>query len=322
MKDSAVPDETTVSAVVARANRAPSLHNSQPWQWRWNGARLDLAVDAERLLPATDAFNRQGIIGCGAVLHHAVAAWNATWWRPRLERFPQPSDRTHLASLEFHGRRAPSDTDFELAAAIDTRYSDRAPYGPTQRWPDLAPVLAEVCRQHDTRLVPIDDRTRATLGKISWSASASRRRDPNYQSELAWWLGGAGPYAGVPASALPPREDPVRVPANREFLTGTADQGAEHHDQARIVALVSHDDTVESLLACGEALSAVLLECTEYGLSTCVMSHLTEMPATRARVIEAMGESHPQIFVRLGRATAPKPPRTPRRPVDDVLIIG
>ncbi|WP_198654023.1 MULTISPECIES: hypothetical protein [Nocardia] len=282
---------------------------------------MALAVDADRLLPATDAFNRQGIIGCGVALHHAVTAWAAAGWRLRVERFPRPTDRSHLASLEFREHGDPLDSDVELAAAIDIRYTDRAPYAAPHGWPDLLPVLRELCRRHDTGLSMIDDGTRETLARISWSASALRRRDPDYRTELAWWLGGAGPDAGVPASALPSREAAERVPTNREFLSGTSDQGPEQQDQAQIVALVTDDDTVESLLACGEALSAVLLGCTVHELSSCVMSHLAELPATRARVVEAIGESHPQIFVRIGRPTAPGPPRTPRRPVEEVLVI-
>ena len=221
--DLAVPDEATVRAVLERAGRAPSLHNSQPWLWRWNGRRLSLVVDPQRLLPSTDAFNRQGMIGCGAALHHAVTAWTAAGWRPRVTRFPRPTERALLATLEFDGPREVSDSDVELAAAIDERYSDRAPYAADERWPDLVPVLRELCRGHDIRLRAIDDETRAGLAHISWTASATRRRDPRYQSELRWWLGAAGPDAGVPASALPPREDTARVPLNREFLTGTAD---------------------------------------------------------------------------------------------------
>ncbi|WP_054812721.1 Acg family FMN-binding oxidoreductase [Nocardia arizonensis] len=316
------PDEATVRAVVERADRAPSLHNSQPWRWRWDGRRLALSVDAGRLLPDTDAFNRQGIIGCGAVLDHAMTAWAGRGWDIRVERFPQPSDRTHLATLEFRGRREPPAAEVQLAAAIEDRYSDRAPYAPAEQWPELTPLLIELCRRRDIRLVPIDDRTRTELARVSSSASALRRRDPGYQAELNWWLGGAGPDAGVPASALPPRTDTAPVSLNREFLPGTADLGSESEDHSHIVALASHDDAIESLLACGEALSAILLECTAAGLSSCVMSHLTELPAGRARVIDAIGDPHPQIFVRVGVATAPRPPRTPRRPVTDVLIAG
>ncbi|MBF6209710.1 hypothetical protein IU433_04890 [Nocardia puris] len=314
-----VPDDATVRAVVARANRAPSLHNSQPWRWRWNGVRLALAVDTGRLLPGTDAFNRQGVLGCGVALHHAVTAMTAMGWRPVVSRFPEPADRAHLASLEFRGRTEVFDGDVELADAIEARCSDRAPYAHPEQWPRLLPVLLELCARHDTRLLPIADAECAALAEVAWTASALRRRDPVYQHEMTWWLGGGEPGSGVPAAALPHREDGARVPLNREFLPGTSDSGPERRDGARIVALGTRDESAESLLAGGEALSALLLECTVHGLSTCVMSHLTELPAARAKVVEVIGDPHPQVFVRIGRSTAPRPPRTPRRDVDDVL---
>src|ERR1700733_14494025 len=38
-------DRVSVEAVVAAASRAPSLHNTQPWQWVLRGDGLDLRAD-------------------------------------------------------------------------------------------------------------------------------------------------------------------------------------------------------------------------------------------------------------------------------------
>jgi imidazolonepropionase-like amidohydrolase len=46
-------------AAVQLACRAPSLHNSQPWQWVAEGAGLHLYVDHSRILPATDKSGRE-----------------------------------------------------------------------------------------------------------------------------------------------------------------------------------------------------------------------------------------------------------------------
>lgn len=46
---------------------APNPHNRQPWLVRLEGAdALTLQVDPARRLPATDPFDRQIVIGCGA----------------------------------------------------------------------------------------------------------------------------------------------------------------------------------------------------------------------------------------------------------------
>jgi len=36
------PDPATITEIVEAASRAPSVHNSQPWLWEYDGARLSL----------------------------------------------------------------------------------------------------------------------------------------------------------------------------------------------------------------------------------------------------------------------------------------
>ncbi|WP_040800881.1 Acg family FMN-binding oxidoreductase [Nocardia higoensis] len=317
-----IPDETTVRAALERAGRAPSLHNSQPWRWRWHGTTVALHVDTTRVLPATDAFARQGVLACGVVLHHATAAFAALGLQVRIDRFPEPTDRRHVASLEFRDRREPTEGELDLAAAIDRRYTDRAPFAALDRWPYLFPVLESACRAFWTTPTPIGDDLREELDRLSWISAATRQRDPAYQIEAREWLGGSAPGSGIPAAALPSAQDAGRVPINRRFPAGTADAGCEEQDRAQLLLLSTPDDTPESLLSCGEALSTVLLECTRHGASTCVLTHLTELPGTRSQVRLLTRTRSPQVFVRVGVATAPPPPRTPRRPVEDVLEVG
>lgn len=319
-----IPDEETVRAVLERAGRAPSLHNSQPWRWHWDGVTLRLYVDTGRLLPATDAFNRQGILACGGLLDHARVAWVAAGWQVRIMCLPEPPDRTHLASFAFRGRREPLEADELLAAAIDTRYTDRSPLAPPDAWEELEPVLRQVCAHRDTHLGILDERHRAELDRISRTTARLRRYDPRYQAELVWWTGsGAYTEAGIPASSLPSSDVSARVPAGRSFPVGGAGVhgGVLGDDRAQVVMLSSRDDTVESVLACGAALSAVLLECTAEGMSTCALTHVTELPSARAMISDLAGDRHPQVLVRIGRTVTPPPPHTPRRAIGEVLEV-
>jgi hypothetical protein len=61
-------------AVVSLATRAPSIHNSQPWQWRLADSSMHLFADTSRLLPATDPDGRDLLLSCGATLHHLRVA--------------------------------------------------------------------------------------------------------------------------------------------------------------------------------------------------------------------------------------------------------
>ncbi|MEU2092025.1 hypothetical protein [Nocardia beijingensis] len=70
-----VPDRPSILAALRLAARAPSVHNTQPWRWVFDGRCLHLYTDADRLLPSTDPHGRQLVISCGAVLHHARTAF-------------------------------------------------------------------------------------------------------------------------------------------------------------------------------------------------------------------------------------------------------
>jgi hypothetical protein len=88
--------------------------------------------------------------------------------------------------------------------------------------------------------------------------------------------------------------------------------------------LSTYGDSHLDALNCGEVLSSVLLECTLAGLATCTLTHITELSASRhiiAMLIEQ--DSTPQVLIRVGVAPGNESvaPATPRRPLEDVLVV-
>ncbi|MGS2811390.1 Acg family FMN-binding oxidoreductase [Nocardia sp. MW-W600-9] len=318
------PDIATVRAVFERASRAPSLHNAQPWRWRWDGTAAALFVDADRLLPATDMFNREGVLGCGVMLHHAEVAWAAAGWETRVVRFPEPSVRAHVASLEPVRYRAPAEPQLSLGEAVDRRYSDRMPMDAPQGWAVTKDVLDFLTRRSGVTATFLDPVESVALQGISELTTRFRRYDPKYQAELSWWTAGPEPAGtGVPAAALPSLPDRAHVPVGREFPSGTAESADGVDDAAMVAVLSTTGDSAADLLDCGSALSAVLLECTVQHLSTCTVSHVVEIPAARARLADLVGQAYPQVLVRIGTARSDRPPgtSTPRRSIDSILQI-
>lgn len=317
------PDLATVRAVYERAARAPSLHNSQPWRWRWDGTGAALLVDPDRLLPATDSFNREGILACGVMLHHGEVAWAAAGWDTRITRMPSPTVRAHVATIEPRTRHEPREADQELAAAIDRRYSDRMPMDPPLEWVTTPKVLEFLGDRSHTRVTFLDGDGVGALHRISELTGRLRRYDPKYGAELSWWTSGPDRGGGgVPAAALPSAADRGRVPLGRQFPVGSAvSPDSDADDAARVIVLSTESDSPEAVLDCGYTLSAILLECTVHDLSTCTVSHVTELPSSRAMVAELVGQRHPQVLVRIGGARTSPPPRTARRPVDSILDI-
>ena len=86
-------DEKTVTGLVADAAAAPSMHNAQPWRFRFlTGERvLLLRADPERAMPRSDPDNRALHIGCGAALFNLrVAAAHANLL-PEVRVLPEPA---------------------------------------------------------------------------------------------------------------------------------------------------------------------------------------------------------------------------------------
>lgn len=77
------------------------------------------------------------------------------------------------------------------------------------------------------------------------------------------------------------------------------------------------------MLRCGEALSALLLDCTMAGMATCTLTHMTELAPSREIIRELTGQRGlPQLLVRVGATPADDRAvlsTTPRRPLSDVL---
>src|SRR5438270_10311997 len=113
-----------IKDVVRLACRAPSLHNSQPWQWVAGHDAVQLFLNPTRVLDY-DQSRREALIGCGAALHHFQVAMAARGWHTHVDRFPNPDDPNYLASLRFTPMDQVTDEHRRSADAIRIRRSDR-----------------------------------------------------------------------------------------------------------------------------------------------------------------------------------------------------
>jgi len=320
---------SVVKHAVRLACRAPSLHNTQPWRWVARRDGLHLYLDRTRVMGATDAAGREALISCGAVLHHLRVAVAAAGWDGVVTRFPDGEHADHLAAVRFRPTDVVEPCRRRLADAILVRRTDRLPFAAP---PDWDTVHARLLGLLDALGLPgvhldvIAEADHPRLVAAAALADASRLDDTRYQLELHWWTTDFVFTEGIPRSALVTAAEGRRVAVGRTFpaAAGRERRGELSDDRAVITVLSTADDGPAAALHCGEALSAVLLEATAAGLSTCTLSHLTEVPESRAEVADLIGgDSRPQVLVRIGRAPALEgaPAPTPRRPLDDVLDI-
>jgi hypothetical protein len=250
----------------------------------------------------------------------------AAGWQAHVERFPNPNNLDHLASVEFSPLEFVTDTQYKRAEAILQRRTDRLPFSHPTYWDWFEPALRS-CVDNDIAMLDVlSDELRPKLADASYLTETLRRNDASYHAELQWWTSPFALSSGIPPEALASRSERWRVDVARDFpARGDADRRAEVAvDWSKILVLSTAGDTRADVFGCGEALSAVLLECTMAGMATCTLTHLIELDESRDIVRTLIGQrGEPQALIRVGIAPPMEdlPAATPRCPLDDVLEI-
>jgi nitroreductase len=315
-------DSDLIADAVHVASRAPSFHNSQPWQWVLDPSGLQLFVDPDRLVH-TDSSGREALISCGAVLDHLCVAMAAAGWTANVERFPNPNDHKHVASIDFTKMTFVTDGHRRRADAILSRRTDRLPFRPPADWQSFEPLLRATVDEDAALLDVLGAEARPKLAEAAQLTESLRLYDSTYHAELSWWTAPFETTDGIPESSLVSAAESDRVDVGRTFpVTSHQDRRLEvGEDRSTILVLSAHDDTRRNILGCGETLSAVLLEATMVGMATCTLTHMTELAASRDIISALTGRPYPQVLIRIGMAPVLEqtPPPTPRRPLMDVL---
>ncbi len=319
-----LPDDFTVRTAVAMAVRAPSVHNTQPWNWRVGHSSLHLYADPDRRLRETDPDGRDLVLSCGAALHHLRVGFAALGWGAEAHRLPNPDEPDHLAAVTLH-RHDPSHDEIAMAAAIPRRRTDRRRHSSWTVPRGHVEAMAKAAALEGTVLQVAENSARYYLATAIEEASRRHAEAPAYRTELAAWSGRHCAPDGVPARNTPAPDDTPGALRTRAFadplLAQPPNAKAEDDETVLLVLSTASDDRMSRLRA-GEAMSAVLLTANAFGLSSCPLTEPLELPDVRETVIERVtGGSFPQMVLRIGwaPANADPLPATPRRDLADVL---
>ncbi|MDT5005460.1 MAG: hypothetical protein QOJ24_2636 [Mycobacterium sp.] len=322
-----IPDFAVVMDAVGLACRAPSLHNSQPWRWVAEGSSLHLYADLTRVMIAADPEGRQMYLSCGAALDHFAVAMTAAGWHTSVQRFPDALDPYHVATIKFRRATEVSEDSRARAAAIDRRRTDRGPFDGPAGWPVTETLLREAVIPYHVMFDIVLDTARPSLAQASRLTEAIRANDPSYSAELNWWTASVATDEGVPQTALISAAVSDRVDVKRRFPSTHDHRGSDdvQVDRSKIVVLSTHrEDTRLDVLHCGEALSAVLLDCTVAGLATCTLTHMTELAPSREIIRGLTGQrGTPQLLIRIGQTSVTDEEfvPTPRKPLADIFEV-
>jgi nitroreductase len=316
-------DQAAFEAAVAAAVLAPSMHNSQPWRFRLGPDHVDLLVDPARRLPVSDATGWASRVGCGAALFNLRLALAAEG-RPAVVRVqPDPGDPDLLARLTPDRPRPALPVESRLYQAIGRRHSNRAPFldkpVPAAARSELMAAARAENGSLNLLIGPVAVEVAAEMVRV---ADQALRRDDAYQAELTAWTRRARASAaddGVPTAAGGPAPQPHELLARRDF-SGRELAGNRDYEREPLLAVIgTTGDWPADQVQAGQVLQRVLLTATDLGLAASMFSQPIEVPGIRAQLRRALSrQDTPQMLLRFGYATST--PRSPRRPVSEVLV--
>jgi hypothetical protein len=320
------PSTAEVAAGITLAAHAPSVHNTQPWQWRMTSSHLELYADAQRRLQVADPFGRLLLMSCGANLHHFSVAMGSRGWASEITRFPDPHKPGLLASVAF-SRSRPSSLMSAWAEAVSLRRTDRRPMSSCEIPDAYIRRFAELAAEHGAFAQPLTADQVDHWENLVQQVKERRGGLPEYRQELSRWTHRADrTRAGVAAGRFRQRLEPEPV-GPEQVASRLQREDVDDTAAGRPLSLLlttSSDDSLGRLRA-GEAMSAVLLEATSLGLATSIDSQAIEVETIRSRIESGLlrGSRSPQVLVRAGWPSSADPlPATPRRPTQEILRPG
>ncbi|WP_294621733.1 hypothetical protein [uncultured Roseovarius sp.] len=312
-------DDAKLHRMIARAIRAPSSHNSQPWLFRPTDEGIDLLADRTRALPVTDPEDRELTISCGCALFGLRVAAAAEGLGAAISPLPDGPGEERLAHLAFNGPAEPDLRD--LASVIDMRQTWRKAFTDQAVDTDSLTTLQAATAREGAWLAPLEtEETREAAAKLVAEGDAAQWADPRWRRELAQWMHPrrAGDGLTLPGLAIPIARMVVR---RFDLGDGVAARDSDLADHSPLLAVLgSEGDSPADWLATGQALHHLLLLGVKAGLAASYLNQPIEVIHLRPRLQALAGKTgYPQILLRMGHAAMDHAP-SPRRPVDDVVI--
>ncbi|HZC26266.1 MAG TPA: hypothetical protein VE287_04540 [Actinopolymorphaceae bacterium] len=310
--------------LVKAAILAPSMHNTQPWKFRFHDHEIYVHRDPRRELGAEDPDGRLTLIGVGAAVFNLRVAAARLGWEAATTLLPDRSQPTLAAQISLEQGANGSADLAGLYPWLPRRRTNRFPFTGQPIPTSVREELAQAAHAEHVILewVEQDYRTRWLL-ELASDADFADPDEPQRLAERQLWVGGERTSDGIGSESLGPR---AREPSAgvRDLAVDPADRMRKaqrfEHLPVLAVLLTRHDSPADWLMA-GQALQRVLLVATGHGLAASLLNQPIEHKDLRWLVRDPRtGWAQAQSILRLGYG--PEVPPTPRRSPEEFLLPG
>ncbi len=299
---------------------APSIHNTQLWQFETGGNQLIITANPATMLPQSDPSGRGLQISLGCCVTNILVA---------AEYFGFRADCTWSLGgirLTFHKHKVTSANN-RLFSAITKRYSAKLPYAHKPLDTTHQKQLLEVDPVGASMLTLLTDphqvQKTATMQQTAILSFAARRA---FFKELSQWLrrSNTKAYDGMPGFVVGASDAQSKIMKTlirrfKPIVKVMAKKDAQLvADSSAVGFIASKRDSPKEWFDVGRYYETIALEATAMGVVMAPLAALIESPQTRTEVSKMLNlPGKPQFFFRMGYSKH-KPYHTPRR--NDLVV--
>ncbi|MGW5718579.1 Acg family FMN-binding oxidoreductase [Amycolatopsis sp. NPDC003865] len=305
--------------VLARAvSRAPSVHNSQPWQLLVRGTEVDLLERREVRLRRHDPFGRDRLLSCGAAVTNLELAVRALGRDCHVDL----RDRGDVVATATIGRpRAASARAYALYQAIGRRRSHRHRFFHGRVSAEVRAAVAAAGETAGVHVVVPGHLDK--LAELLGFATRVLRADLGYQRELRLWIAHTHGWDaigdGIAEEALSAEALPVAGLVREDTPVPDDAVLADRLAAENLLVFCTDDDSRLDRLAAGAALERSWLTAASKALAGSVLTQPLQLTGFRARLVSELAlPGLPQAIFRFGYPAVPAAP-SPRLPLGELF---
>jgi len=297
---------------------APSPRNSQPWAFTIRGNRVLLLADFARSQPVSDPDRRELYIALGCALENLLVAAEHFGFDHRVSYFPRPGQEDLAAMISFQpGGTVSSARSGTTLGSILRRHNEPGLFQSQSVSAEVQRRLTACCIDPDL-VVNLSDDTlfHRWIDALTVTSDRADLANPAFRMELQYWRSlsvfGSSLESGMAGTAK--RRTSREAMALLDHLKVQS---------APLIGLIrGAGDSHLIHLKSGQLFERIWLTATALGVNINPMSQTMRRPELRATVTELMPSVGwvPQHLFRVGYSGEEQESRTPRRPLEEVLL--
>lgn len=341
--------------LVTIGSLAPSTHNTQPWFYQLNPDQdqINVQLDKERVLPASDRVGRQACIsiGCTTAFLEIAAQYFGYPLTVKFEKIApaivkpglKPARFIPAVTISLAREQGESLAERPFYEAIFTRRMNRGLYNSQIQIENglLDQIKASVPdNQATVHLVSRQNifggKRMAAFAEIQGQADSFVVGDPKFTGELGEWLypNDTESFLGMPGDTFGAQDEQAEryhnglkgeLELSVDEKAGLAGAGRNGINSAYLVGMITvKKDIPENWIKAGMTLGRTALLFESHGLAMAVHAGPAEVPFVDRGVQIALGilgsKDKPVILFRAGSPTI-KSPHAPRLPIKEIIDI-